>query len=47
LLLLAVLLVLIGVQFLGMGLLGELMMRTYYETQHKSIYVVRDEIGQE
>jgi glycosyltransferase involved in cell wall biosynthesis len=47
LLLLAVLMVLIGVQFLGMGLLGELMMRTYYETQRKPIYVVRDEIGQE
>jgi glycosyltransferase involved in cell wall biosynthesis len=47
LLLLAVLMVLIGVQFLAMGLLGELMMRTYYETQRKPIYVVRDEISQD
>lgn len=47
LLLLAVLLVLIGVQFLGMGLLGELTIRTYYETQRKPIYVIRDELNGE
>lgn len=45
LLLLAVLMVLIGVQFLGMGLLGELTIRTYYETQRKPIYVIRDELN--
>jgi glycosyltransferase involved in cell wall biosynthesis len=47
LLLLAVLMVMIGVQFLGMGLLGELMMRTYYETQQKPIYVIREELNGE
>jgi glycosyltransferase involved in cell wall biosynthesis len=45
LVLLAVLMVLIGVQFLGMGLLGELMIRTYYETQRKPIYTVREELN--
>ncbi len=42
LLLLAVLLVVIGVQLVTMGLLGEMITRTYYESQHKSIYVVRE-----
>jgi glycosyltransferase involved in cell wall biosynthesis len=41
LLLLAVLLVMIGVQFLAMGLLGELVVRTYYESQGKPPYYVR------
>ncbi|MEI7769246.1 MAG: glycosyltransferase family 2 protein, partial [Chloroflexales bacterium] len=41
LLLLGVLLIILGVQFIGIGLMGELLMRTYYETQHKQIYVVR------
>ena len=41
LLMLAVLLVIIGVQFLMMGLLGEIMTRTYHETQEKSIYHIR------
>lgn len=40
-LLLAILLVMIGVQFLAMGLLGELVVRTYYESQGKPIYFVR------
>lgn len=42
LLLLAVLLVMIGVQLVMMGLLGELTVRTYYEAQNKPIYVVRE-----
>jgi glycosyltransferase involved in cell wall biosynthesis len=42
LLLLAVLLVLVGVQLIAMGLLGELVVRTYYEAQGKPIYVVRE-----
>jgi glycosyltransferase involved in cell wall biosynthesis len=42
LLLLAVLLILIGIQFITMGLLGEIMVRTYHEAVEKSIYVVRD-----
>ena len=42
LLLLAVLLVVIGVQLITMGLLGEMITRTYYESQNKPIYVVRE-----
>jgi len=42
LLLFASLLILVGVQFLMMGLLGEMIMRTYYETQNKPTYFVRD-----
>lgn len=42
LLLLAVLLVVIGVQLVTMGLLGEMITRTYYESQDKPIYVVRE-----
>jgi glycosyltransferase involved in cell wall biosynthesis len=45
LLLLAVLLIVLGVQFISMGLLGELIVRTYYETQAKPIYVVREEVN--
>jgi glycosyltransferase involved in cell wall biosynthesis len=41
LLMLAILLVMIGVQFLAMGLLGELIVRTYYESQSKPIYSIR------
>ncbi|NLF66228.1 MAG: glycosyltransferase family 2 protein [Chloroflexi bacterium] len=42
LLLLAVVLVLIGIQFLVMGLLAELIVRTYYESQGKPVYYIRD-----
>ncbi|MFN3978831.1 MAG: glycosyltransferase family 2 protein [Caldilinea sp.] len=42
LLLLAVLLVVIGVQLVTMGLLAEMITRTYYESQNKPIYVVRE-----
>lgn len=45
LLLLAVLLIVLGVQFISIGLLGELIVRTYYETQAKPIYVVREEVN--
>ncbi len=45
LLMLAVLLILIGVQFVSMGLLGELMARTYHETQGKRIYWIREICG--
>jgi glycosyltransferase involved in cell wall biosynthesis len=41
LLMLAVLLVIIGVQFVVMGLLGEVVIRTYHEAQDKPIYYVR------
>ncbi|MBN1877540.1 MAG: glycosyltransferase family 2 protein [Anaerolineae bacterium] len=40
---LAVLLIIIGVQFLMMGLLGEMLVRTYYEVQDKPVYAVRAE----
>jgi glycosyltransferase involved in cell wall biosynthesis len=42
LLLLGVLLVFIGVQLLTFGLLAELMARTYYESQGKPTYVIRE-----
>jgi len=42
LLLLAVLLIVIGIQFITMGLLGEIMVRTYHEAVEKHIYVVRE-----
>ncbi len=45
LLLLGILLVILGAQFISMGLIGELVVRTYYETQHKPIYVVREEVS--
>ena len=45
LLLLAVLLIVLGVQFISLGLIGELIVRTYYEAQSKSIYVVREELN--
>jgi dolichol-phosphate mannosyltransferase len=35
----------IGVQFLMMGLLAEMLVRTYHESQAKSIYAVRERIG--
>jgi len=40
---LAILLMILGVQFLVMGLLGELMVRTYFEVQDKPIYMIRSE----
>ncbi len=39
---LAVLLIVIGVQFISMGLMAELISRTYHETQNKPIYAVRE-----
>jgi glycosyltransferase involved in cell wall biosynthesis len=39
--LLGILLVLLGVQFIMMGLLGEMLVRIYHEGQGKPIYVVR------
>ena len=42
LLLLAILLILIGFQFITMGLLGEMLARTYHESQNKPIYVIKE-----
>lgn len=44
LLLLAVMLVLIGLQFLCFGLLAEVLVRTYHESQNKKTYAVREVI---
>ncbi|WP_013320538.1 glycosyltransferase family 2 protein [Gloeothece verrucosa] len=46
LLILAVLLFLTGIQLLSFGLLAELVMRTYHESQKRPIYRVREIIGQ-
>ena len=45
LLLLAVLLVILGVQFIVMGLLAELVVRTYYESQDLRVYRIREIAG--
>ena len=42
LLFLATLLILTGIQFLSIGLMGEMIARTYYESQKKPIYAVRE-----
>jgi glycosyltransferase involved in cell wall biosynthesis len=42
LLLLAVLLIFIGFQFITMGLLGEMLARTYHESQDRPVFVVRE-----
>jgi hypothetical protein len=41
-LLLGMLLIFIGVQLLTMGLLAEMLARTYHESQDKPIYVIRE-----
>jgi H+/Cl- antiporter ClcA len=41
LLLLGVLLILLGIQLIGMGLLGEMLARVYHESQKKAIYVLK------
>lgn len=45
LLLLTALLLFMGVQFIVLGLLGELNARTYYEAQGKPIYVIKEKIN--
>lgn len=42
LLFLAILMILVGIQFITMGLLGEMMVRIYHEGQHKPVYVVKE-----
>lgn len=44
---LGVMLEMLGVQFISMGLLGEMMARTYFESQGKSAYTVRDTLNVE
>lgn len=45
LLLLGALLIIVGFQFIGMGLLGEMIVRVYHETQRKPIYVIKKVFG--
>ena len=47
LLLLAILLIFIGVQFVSIGLIAELQARTYHETQRKPVYYVKELYGLE
>ena len=44
-LLLSAICVLVGVQFISMGLIGELMTRTYFESQGKKSYAVRSTLN--
>ncbi|MCH8868074.1 MAG: glycosyltransferase family 2 protein [Chloroflexi bacterium] len=46
LLYLTILAVLVGIQFITMGFLGEINIRTYHESVKKPIYVIRDVIGE-
>ncbi len=41
-LILGVLLLLMGIQFITFGLIAELIMRTYYESQNKKTYLIKD-----
>lgn len=45
--LLAAVLMLAGVQFLAVGLFGEILVRTYFESQNKKIYAVRTVLRRE
>ncbi len=45
LLLLGILLTVLGVQLVTSGLLAEMVTRTYFESQNKPIYTVREELG--
>jgi glycosyltransferase involved in cell wall biosynthesis len=45
LMLLGMALVMGGIQFIAIGLIGELLARTYYESQNKPVYTVREFLG--
>ena len=45
LLILAVLFIILGVQMISIGLVAEIVIRAYHETQHKPIYMIRDYLG--
>lgn len=47
LLLLGALLIIVGIQLIGMGLLGEMLVRVYHESQRKPIYVIKKILGAE
>jgi glycosyltransferase involved in cell wall biosynthesis len=42
-LLLAILLIVVGVQLVSIGLIGEMLTRTYHESQGKPVYVIKEE----
>ena len=46
-LILAVLLIFVGIQLISIGLLGEMQVRTYYETQSKATYTVRQVLNRD
>jgi hypothetical protein len=37
-------LIFFGMQFVSMGLLAEMQIRTYHESQNKPIYVIRESV---
>jgi hypothetical protein len=43
--LLTVFLILVGIQFILMGLLAEILIRTYYESQDRPIYSIKEKIN--
>jgi glycosyltransferase involved in cell wall biosynthesis len=43
--LLSIIFFLVGIILIGMGLLGEIMVRMYYESQHKPIYVIAEKVN--
>ncbi|OGW54164.1 MAG: glycosyl transferase [Nitrospirae bacterium RBG_13_43_8] len=45
LLLLGALLIIVGIQLIGMGLLGEMLVRVYHESQRKPTYVIKKILG--
>lgn len=45
--LLAILLIFIGIQFVTFGLISELQIRTYHESQNKPIYYVKEVLGRD
>lgn len=47
LLLLGALLIIVGIQLVGMGLLGEMLIRIYHESQNKPIYVLKKALQSE
>lgn len=47
LLLFGALMIIVGIQLIGMGLLGEMLVRVYHESQKKPIYVIKKIIGPE
>jgi len=43
--LIVVLLIVTGIQLISTGLIGEMIMRVYFEGQNKPIYTIRERIG--